>query len=345
MRTICQTNLETRSVESGFSRTGDPLPDEIEPPAAPLDATIDCDAVVALRELGTLVARKRGINTARFLHGLTQLFVLNGDEGDGNINPADNSHSGESDARGHVPTENDVDVDPKRIPLGYLRHFCSQPALASEKRCRRHFSFEPGDDQLKELDVNLFPSGSNGRAFSADSTSKSAQWVMGSTPQPESLSTQVQSLSIELQKPSKVPNPVQRPRLGSIRQDSSVSSLQTIVGKQYPGHHRDSSSGSIFPSRENSTDSVRPAPGRRSGFDGTHRHGQGQQPDQPGILRVPTSVAALASAWAPDHVDSIQGSKNSSPRHADTLSVSLSTRTVRRYEKTKSENDGFESSS
>jgi hypothetical protein len=43
-------------VTSGFSNdTGDPLPDETSPSMVAVDITVDCDAIIALREVSRLV--------------------------------------------------------------------------------------------------------------------------------------------------------------------------------------------------------------------------------------------------------------------------------------------------
>ena len=67
-------SIET--IESGFSGKGDPLPDEEEPRPTIVGSAIELDAFVALQELGTLVARKKGLDTKMFLAGLMQLYSM-----------------------------------------------------------------------------------------------------------------------------------------------------------------------------------------------------------------------------------------------------------------------------
>ena len=67
----------TSSVASAFSgMSGDPLPDERATfSQAPMDPAAECDALIALRELGTLVARRRGLDAGSFNDGLMMLFA------------------------------------------------------------------------------------------------------------------------------------------------------------------------------------------------------------------------------------------------------------------------------
>ncbi|KAL1602732.1 hypothetical protein SLS60_006153 [Paraconiothyrium brasiliense] len=144
----CIDDSVPRSIDSGFSGNGDPLPDEVEPSPVMVEPAVDLEAFVALKELGTLVARKRGIDTDKFLTGLMQLYSM----------PPDNiEHKPKFGAPGQVITTSPFE------PVGNtckassnmkdaVRQVRSQPPIGSVQRNRRHFSFEPGDDQAAALE-------------------------------------------------------------------------------------------------------------------------------------------------------------------------------------------------
>jgi hypothetical protein len=236
------SNSNPHSIDSGFSRTGDPLPDEIEPPSAMMNPGIDCDAFVALQELGTLVARKKGINTDQFVNGLMQLLEMV-EHATEDSKVAEPGEDNDSDCN-IKPTENDIGVDQTLTPKHRLRHFGSQPHLGSEPRRRRHFSFEPGDDEIEKLDGARRAPSTN--STDSDSTN---QWSEPSTLQMQ--------LSTDLAKPSKIPSPVQRFGFGSIRSQNALS------GPQHDDR-RTSTSSVLTAFRQNSTGSLRPALQSRS---------------------------------------------------------------------------------
>jgi hypothetical protein len=132
-------------------------------------------------------------------------------------------------------------------PTRLLRKFQSQPHLNSEKR-RRHFSFEPGEDQLQALKEQ----------FASEITVRSRHELTKPAPvvpqradgeSPEAASPH------EIQNLSKIPTPVQP--FGSLRRETSVSSLGN------DGRHN-SQSSILTAFRETQSGTLRPGTSSRS---------------------------------------------------------------------------------
>jgi hypothetical protein len=225
------------SIDSGFSRTGDPLPDELES-SATLDPGIDCDAFVALQELGSLVARRKGINTSQFINGLLQLLVMAENTAEDNKEP-ELGHDTNGDYNNESASD-DVNIDETLTPKHRLRNFKSQPQLGSDQRRRRHFSFEPGDDKIRNLDDDTMPCRTIQRTSSTESTCSDLAHE-----EQESSTLQMQP------KPSKIPSPVQTPGLGSVRSKNSLPGLQH-------DHRRTSTSSVLTAFRQSSNASLHP---------------------------------------------------------------------------------------
>ncbi|KAF2685529.1 hypothetical protein K458DRAFT_449307 [Lentithecium fluviatile CBS 122367] len=270
------SNLNPQSVDSGFSRTGDPLPDEIEPPSTRIDPGVECDAFIALQELGTLVARKKGINTSEFLDGLMQLLAMVGHVAEGTKGT---EPRGDNEDDKIKPGEDHVKPDEMVTPKHLLRHFQSQPQLGSEQRRRRHFSFEPGDDEIRRLNGDIASYETTRRASSTDSDDSNSPQKR---PEPTPLQLQ---LAADPPMPSKIPSPVQRPRLGSVRRDNSLTSQQH-------DDRRTSASSVLTAFRQNSNGSIRPISQTRN-----------------------SSVAAIAAARAA-RSSGMMKSENSSPHES-----------------------------
>jgi len=242
----------TQSPESEFSPNGDPLPDEIPHLPALLNPGIECDALIALQELGTLVARKKGINTNQFVDGLMQLLSM------AERTVEDDKATDLSSHHGRVTitdlSEDDGEVDQMLIPKHGLRHSGSQPQLAPEQRRRRHFSFEPGDDDMKKLESVVALSSSTQHNYPKDATESDSSHQR---PAPASLESQI---SNDFQKPSKIPSPIQRPALGSMRRESSLHSVQQDDCRTRASSvltaHRQNSTGSIPQGSQSRNNSV-----------------------------------------------------------------------------------------
>ncbi|KAF2660646.1 hypothetical protein K491DRAFT_571115, partial [Lophiostoma macrostomum CBS 122681] len=233
---MASTDSNEQSLSPAFSTSGDPLLGETElPPTTTLVPAIECEAFVALRELAALVARRRGFHVERFVANLMRLYS-DGDEKD--VGQADmQTYSGD---RVSTPQMTD-DGSPTLTPRHLLRHFRSQPFLSADENRRRHFSFEPGDDQLKALDDELkkyamqrprSPAGSQ-------STGSSGNHDLALVdPNTETSMT----LSTENSKPSKIPSPLQRPSYGHVRRENSGATFQSPPSRRGQCDRRDSSS-------------------------------------------------------------------------------------------------------
>jgi hypothetical protein len=282
-----------RSVDSGFSGNGDPLPDEVEPIPAMVEPAADLEAFVALQELGSLVARKRGIDTGKFLTGLMQLYSSMSK----NI-----EHEASSEALGEETNMGSLDPAQTHIKTPYdpehiVRHVRSQPLLGSAQRRRRHFSFEPGDDQLAALGREL-------KAHETQGTSNFKKLDAASGGKTISPSSSL-SHNVDIQKPSKIPSPIQRPGLESVRRESSNSSVRTALHRPDTEERRDSRSSVLTAFRHNSSGSLRPVTQSRSSSVHTSRHGEGHSPGSANSLGVRHSFAAMAAARAVDQADKL----------------------------------------
>ncbi|KAH9880111.1 hypothetical protein J1614_002137 [Plenodomus biglobosus] len=218
---------------------------------------LELDSFIALRELGGLVARRRGIEVDTFVGGLLALlstvqkthpYTQSNEEKSKQTSPPalekPESFTGDQDGRPSIHRRN-------------LRRFQSQPQLRIDQKRRRHFSFDLGDDQLHELgaldsythsptedlssDLEISPSLQRGNM-----TSKWHTGVSRSSSQP---------LNAEIQRPSKIPSPVGT--LGRTRREDFTPSLQTVFTR--PVDERRNSNSSIRTAfREQLRNSLRP---------------------------------------------------------------------------------------
>ncbi|KAL1799957.1 hypothetical protein ACET3X_000299 [Alternaria dauci] len=217
----------TSSVASGFSAgSGDPLPDEMAIlEHTGMEPATECEALVALRELGTLVARRRGLDTNSFNHDLMMLFLQN--------RPVERTTEGveEQDVRPSQQgkgskIEQQQCPDPSLAPRHNLRRFQSQPQLNTPQKHRRQFSFEPGADQLEALTEEFGALDSETNESESDD-SDTPLLMRAERPALDSQSirstSSSQTLGGDFAKPSKIPSPVQT--MGRSRQEGSASSL------------------------------------------------------------------------------------------------------------------------
>ncbi|KAF2470404.1 uncharacterized protein BDR25DRAFT_262280 [Lindgomyces ingoldianus] len=327
---ISTSDSTSRSVCSEFSATGDPLPDEAEPS---LDTRIESDAFVALRDLAILVARRRGINPDRFLSKLLKLFSTV-DDGDVESGPGSPK---EEATQLTLARMQDTSI---RTPNRSLRHFRSQPQLSSDRSRRRHFSFEPGDDELALLEerletVEMEQDKSHNRPPLCPDRRSPLSDV-----QSQGSSSRPTSLYAEVQKPSKIPSPINGAGLGSVRRESSVSSLQTVFGRpnRDDDRRRDSRSSVLTAFHQHDNGSQRPQSTSRSSSINNLR--QAESPFSSGSLRVRNSMAALAAARAAEASTS-ESKSNSPARNSRRGSSNSSTKPQRRLTAAKrsSEND------
>ncbi|KAL5431954.1 hypothetical protein PMIN07_008813 [Paraphaeosphaeria minitans] len=277
-----------RSVDSGFSGNGDPLPDELDPLLAMVEPAIDLEAFIALKELGSLVARKRGINTNRFFTGLMQLLSM--DPEHGHYEP---SH--EAPDEGIITSSFDAADKPVNVPSTperFARHVHAQPLRGSAQRSRRHFSFEPGDDQLAALEREL-------QAYGTEGSSNSIEVDAASDGQALPLQSSVWR-NADTHKPSKIPSPIQRPGLESVRREDSNSSVRTTFQGPDEAERRSSRSSVLTAFRQDSNGSSRPVAQSRSSSVNTLRHVEAHSSGSTGSLGTRRNIATMAAVRAAD---------------------------------------------
>ncbi|KAF2849300.1 hypothetical protein T440DRAFT_452633 [Plenodomus tracheiphilus IPT5] len=201
----------------------------------------ELDAFIALRELGGLVAERRGIEADIFVDGLMALLS--------NINKVqscrqspDETHQSPLSTSRRKPQFLSRDAGGLALTRRRtLRRFQSQPQLSIHHQLRRHFSFDLGDDQLHELEeFDTYAHSPAGSSSSALDMSQSPQQDSIMLRTHSAISTpSSQTLSAESQRPSKIPSPVGT--LGRTRREDSTSSLQTVIARPADGR-RDSNS-------------------------------------------------------------------------------------------------------
>ncbi|KAJ4365747.1 hypothetical protein N0V83_008367 [Neocucurbitaria cava] len=294
------SHFNTHSIHSSFSESfGDSSSEDFTMPTPTLmESAIECDAFIALRELGMLVARRRGLKADCFIESLMMLF----------------SNAAEADAHPEDAEDQVLQQTSMRYSLGDTEEPChpeastsrrnrrkiqSQSQLSSNQRRHRHFSFEPGDDQVQGLEEEfmLHKAWDSG---SSDAETRTSTRLRNSTPHSHLSNSQSlpQVLLIDLQKPSKIPSPMQT--LGRIRRESSVSSLQS--GSARPSDDRRNSRSSVATAfRASSNVSLRTISNSRSSS--MHNLPKADfsllAKDSPRNLRF-NSATALAAARAAD---------------------------------------------
>ncbi|KAG9192657.1 hypothetical protein G6011_11391 [Alternaria panax] len=306
----------TSSVASGFSEgSGDPLPDEMAIlEYTGMEPATECEALVALRELGTLVARRRGLEVNSFNHGLMMLFsqtrlaekMVERIEVD-----AQSSRRGKSSSTGKQ-TYSDQGLAPQHT----LRRFQSQPQLSTPQKHRRQFSFEPGADQLEALTEEF--GALDGETNESGSDDSDIPLMMRA--QRPALDTQSirsnsssQTLGADLGKPSKIPSPVQT--LGRSRREDSASSFQSVSARPQDSR-RDSRSSIITAFRENPGGNIRPELQSRHSSINNLRASDSilASRDQTGETRLRNSTMATAAARAATNASQTPSLQSGSPR-------------------------------
>jgi hypothetical protein len=292
------TQFIASSAASGCSdSTGDPLSDEIMASnPVNMEPTVECDAFIALRELGALVARRRGLKVESFNDGLMKLFS--------NTRGADDPFESiqeeeEEDTQITAFNRNSESGKPGQIQTSEppLRRFQSQPQLDVKHKHCRQFSFEPGADQLLAFKEELgTPKAQAQNSDSEDSDTplllqdhhlaSGSQSVMSASPQ---------ILNADFDKPSKIPSPVQT--LGRVRprRENSASSIHSKTND----NRRDSQSSIQTAFRSNSSRNLRPLQSRNSSIQNL-RAADSSLPskDHSSGLRLRNNAMALAAARA-----------------------------------------------
>ena len=260
----------TDSIASAFSGgSGDALPDETSVASQPgMDPATECNALFALRELGTLVARRRGLQPESFNHGLMMLFSQ-ARPAEGVVVPGDEK---KADAAIQDASVKSPSLEQSTTQARTVRKFQSQPQPNTQQKHHRQFSFEPGADQLQALTEEAPPRDVGSR--DDESENSDAPLIIHAGRQTEdsastSLTGSCQNLSADFAKPSKIPSPVQS--LGRSRKESSASSLPSVYARSQDTSRRGSSSSVLTAFRENASGSVRPrAQSRNSSMQSLH---------------------------------------------------------------------------
>lgn len=190
---------------------------------------LECDAFAALQELGALVARRRGLHVASFVSGLMGLLAST--DSTDTTSTAVGSNGGNTTqscvAEGH--TQVSANDRTPRLPLRKAR---SQSYPEIDQKQQRHFSFDSGDDQMRELAINIRAADRLSQSNSSDSDlSSSAHFELFDDGLPTSDDENPVHLSLEadMPKPSMIPSPVQTS--GRVRPENSISSLQSVFSK------------------------------------------------------------------------------------------------------------------
>lgn len=232
----------SKAVTPDTSRASESVPGEATPGSSPLvEEAIKDDAVIALKELGILVARRKGLDVSQFVNGLMASLAL--------------GHAVKLDTKSgvnHVELQNLTTKEHDNVPADDvtprppLRKSQSQSQQRPDQKRRRHFSFEPGDDQVREPEVGLKSYDSLSQTDSTDSESSSAaafRMFAEDLHSDDDSIPLLTSLSTDFPKPSLIPSPVQT--LGRVRRENSMSSLQSIFVRGVQEDDRHNSRTSI----------------------------------------------------------------------------------------------------
>ncbi|CAN9101487.1 unnamed protein product [Alternaria alternata] len=307
----------TSSVTSRFSGgSGDPLPDEMAVlEHTGMEPATECEALVALRELGTLVARRRGLEISSFNHSLMMLFsqtrpserIVEGIE-ERDARPS-RQGMGSNSGKPQYP-------DTSLAPRHNLRKFQSQPHLSTPQKHRRQFSFEPGADQLEALAEEFGAlDGETNESGSDDSDTPLLMRAERPALDTQSIrsTSSSQNLGADLAKPSKIPSPVQT--MGRSRREDSASSLQSVYARPQDSR-RESRSSVITAFREHPSGNVRSElQSRHSSINDLRASDSSTASrEQIGATRLRNSNMAVAAARAASDASQTSLPERSSPR-------------------------------
>lgn len=247
------TDLRHKGTSSATSGAVDPelastssIEIQVSPHAGELPSeSLEREALFALKELGGLVARRKGLEVTHFVDGLMALLTSAYPRQDVVASSAQHSESNEHTYVDAInqPAEDATPRPPSRKPqsLSYPEH---------DQTRRRHFSFEPGDDQFRELEADLQSYDALSQTDSTDSgfSASSAFHLFddGLETDDDDTTHLLASVSGELPKPTLIPSPVQT--MGRVRRENSMSSLQSVFVKniQDDRHHSRTSVQTAF---------------------------------------------------------------------------------------------------
>lgn len=228
----------SNSATSAFSTPGDLLPDELEQYPDAVAGSGQGDPLLALRDISILVARRKGLAIDDFLPKLMKLL----DE-DEDVESASESSEDAPTIALEKP-RGDNDCSPSLHPTGDA---LSQSVLGPDGVRRRHFSFEPGDDELASLDRSL----SAHRAAEANQALNQRRSNMtpgirtpGREGEPELSLAKKRSTAAEDRMRSRIPSPVQTGLVAHGRRMASSGSSSAVVTED--DMHRQDSSSSVL---------------------------------------------------------------------------------------------------
>jgi hypothetical protein len=194
----------------------------------------------------------------------------------------------------------------------------SRPQLDEDKRRRRHFSFEPGEDQVRAWNAEVI-AGDISRAYGNVSDPVSSIFDKLGKESVE-LATQgsaspYQIPNVELYNASKIPSPIQV--FGSVRREASISSLQSSQPRSNDGRHN-SQSSILTAYRENQNASLQAASSSGSSSNNNLRdtHGSPSPKDRPGTAFSRINVAHTVPGQNTDHTQHTAKSRGVSPANS-----------------------------
>lgn len=226
LRYADHSQYPTDAAASGTLRTIETVQERNTPDVGlPVGDAIECDALIALKELGTLIACRKGLDVARFVNGVMSLITT-----ECAMNTSEHEIKSQISATQEEERVPASDLTP-RPPLRKSEY---QSQQRPDQRRRRHFSFEPGDDQVRQLEDGVKSYDSLSRTDSTDSESSLSSAAAFRTFTEGSLADNdstplLPSLGEDLPKPSLIPSPVQT--VGRVRRENSMSSLQSVFVK------------------------------------------------------------------------------------------------------------------
>ncbi|KZM22642.1 hypothetical protein ST47_g6193 [Ascochyta rabiei] len=313
----------------------DPAPEEVtSDESLLLKDIVECDAFIALKELGVLVARRKGLDVSYFVNGLMSLLTSRSSMKTDTDPRAHECETHSPAAKGY----NNVSADDStpRPPLRMPRSGSQQPL---DQGRPRHFSFEPGDDQMRDVEAGFKTYDSLSQTDSTDSettSSSAASRVFAGVLQTnDNLIPLSSSSGTDVPTPSMIPSPVQT--TARVRRENSTSSLRSIFVKNIKDdrHSSRTSVQTAFREAPCANASVR----SKSKSSSNHNLRAAESPlgskERLDSLANRHSTAALAAARAAEGK-----SNNSSQSNTRSSVVTSSSQKLHTAEQRRSENSG-----
>ncbi|KAF2011741.1 hypothetical protein BU24DRAFT_288335 [Aaosphaeria arxii CBS 175.79] len=231
---------------------------------ATMDPVVETEAFVALRELATLVARRKGIDHNRFTSQVLELLFISDMH----------SHDEQDEFERNDATDPRVSGETSQADLIHqsyshrsLEENSEQSQCPAMAKSRRHFSFEPGDDFLKSLNENflepklsqeleMFKNNRPKSQAGSQSTQSSGTCSPSLDQMLASDLKESQVLGADTRRSSKIPSPVHKPLIAAQRRESSRSNSHKSTS--LIGTRRISNSSIITTIRQESNEALLP---------------------------------------------------------------------------------------